>query len=102
MRNAPSFGILGRSDSQHKLVISSQHVVDNIGKDSPSNYNYNNDIGTLYKISKRNNIGSMAFSKAKRFKDERDRSRSPQVESFSTHIFKHLPVNDSLELLGNM
>ena len=39
----------------------------------------------------------MAFGKSKRFKDERDRSRSPQIESFSTNKFNKLPLNESLE-----
>ena len=50
MRNSPSFGIIGRTDSKNKLIISHSHVVDKLGKDSPSVGTYNNDIQKLYKI----------------------------------------------------
>ena len=70
--------MLGRSDSKNKLIISHSHIVDKLGKDSPSVGTYNNDIDKIYKIQKRNNIGSMIFGKAQRFKDE-DRAKSPFV-----------------------
>ena len=76
VRNSPSFGMLGRSDSKNKLVISLQHKVDMLGKDSPKVGLYNNNIDQLYKIQKRGNIGSMAFSKASRFKQDRTGSNS--------------------------
>ena len=37
--------MLGRSDSKNKLVISNQHVVDMLGKDSPRVGTYNNETG---------------------------------------------------------
>lgn len=96
VRNAPSFGIPGGTDSKNKVVISSQHVVDKLGKDSPSVGAYNNDIDKLYKIQRRNNVGSMAFSKARRFKD--DRSKSPHQDTNSSYRFNQLA--DSKESLN--
>ena len=68
-------------------------MVDKLGKDSPSVGAYNNDIGKLYKISRRNNVGSMAFSKARRFKD--DRSKSPHLDT--NHSYRFNQLGDSKE-----
>lgn len=49
IKNLPSFTLSPRTDKQNKLVISSKHVQDQLGRDSPGVGSYQFDFAALSK-----------------------------------------------------
>ena len=76
MRNIPSYTMSSRTDSKHKVLISKQHKVEQVGRDSPGVGTYDYDYETLSKtvLSKGEGGHDYSFGFGTRFFDFRQQA----------------------------